>query len=259
MNNIASGANLKQLLEELSQFGSPVDLSVAETRVPMEKVVIDQVGGVFESCVFELESGRAAYMANIAVTNQRTRSLDIIDVELRTPWNDPFFQWLEPVSVESNDRRKRSCSCLVYRFPNKCGLELGYNEVLNHHLLDRKKLPGNRRLEGWLLAIGGFMPPELRHGQWHDMPLTIIGADHSEYTTKIELWTERLQSRRKSVKPRMRIFVKPDINIGELANRTVADDPKDPIPAGPDLSEVDLPRGMAKCQAGHSSFVPRGS
>ena len=52
------------------------------------------------------------------------------------------------------------------------------------------------------------MPDELLHGQWLDMPLTIIGADHAEYSTTIHLWTDRLQARTKIVKTRTSIFAK---------------------------------------------------
>ena len=51
-------------------------------------------------------------------------------------------------------------------------------------------------------------PSGLRHGQWQDIQLTIIGADHAEYSTSITLWTERLYSRMKIVRPRASIFGK---------------------------------------------------
>ena len=57
MTNNVSNARLKASLEELARFGCPVDLSVALTGVENEKVQIEQVGGIHESHIFELEDG----------------------------------------------------------------------------------------------------------------------------------------------------------------------------------------------------------
>ena len=180
MNKIAEQAKLRASLEESARFGSPVDLSVADPRNENEKVEIEQVG-IFESHLFELQDGRIAYIADIAVTNQTSRSIDVIDVELQTPWDNRLFQWLLPSQVKFKPCRKRDCSPLVYRFPGP-GPEFAYKEVINHHLLERKKLPANHRLEGLLLGIGGLMPDNLVHGEVVEVSLTIIGADHAEYT-----------------------------------------------------------------------------
>lgn len=206
MNKIASNARLTASLQELARFGSPVDLSAAVTAIENEKVEIEQVGGICESHIFELPDGRVAYMADVAVTNQTSRSIDLIDVELHAPWDDGLFQWLTPVEVKLRGRGKQRSSYWAYQFPGKNGLELLHAQVLNHHLLERKKLPGKNRLEGWILGIGGRMPSGLRHGQWLDIQFTIIGADHAEYSTSITLWTERLCSRTNIVKSRTSIF-----------------------------------------------------
>ena len=99
MSKIASNAKLKALLYELARSGSPVDLSVADTEAENEKVEIDQIGGVIESQLFELEDGRVACIADIAVTNQTARSIDLVDVELRATWEDSLFEWLTPRQV----------------------------------------------------------------------------------------------------------------------------------------------------------------
>ncbi len=168
---------------------------------------IEQVGGVFESHIFQLQDRRVACIADIAVTNQTSRTIDLIDVELRTPWDNRRFEWLLPSQVKFQTCRKRDCSPLVYRFPG-LGPEFAYKEVINHHLLEREKLPGQRRLVGWLLGIGGVMPDNLVHGDWLKMSLTIIGADHAEYSEPIIFWTERLLARPTIVKTRTPIFPK---------------------------------------------------
>jgi hypothetical protein len=210
MNKTASNARLKASLEELARCGCPVDLSVAVTEVENEKVEIEQVGVIYFSQIFELQDGRVAYMADIAVTNLITRTIDVVDVELRTPWNDSFFQWLTPLQFNFQGRRKRDrgYSYKAYQFPGEAGLQFDYDQVINHLLVERRKLPGQRRLQGWLLGIGGRMAAELCHGKWFDLPLAIIAADHGEYSTTLRLLTQRLQGT-KSVKTRTSIFAKP--------------------------------------------------
>ncbi len=207
MNQTPSDLRLKESLEELARSGSPVDVSVAVTAVENEKVEIEQVGGIYESQLFELEDGRVACMAYIAVTYQRARTYDVIDAELRALWDHSPFDWLLPEQVTFHTGAKRARSHWVYRFPGH-GPEFERPEVLNHSLLERKKLPGQRRLEGWLLGMGGRMPAGLQHGQRRDMRLTIIGSDHAEYSTTLHLWTDRLYARPKIVRPRTSIFAK---------------------------------------------------
>jgi hypothetical protein len=232
MKNTASHARLKASLEELARFGCPVDLSVAATGVENERVEIRQVGGIHESYIFELEDGYVGCMANISVANQRTRTIDVMDVELRAPWDDSLFEWLTPLRVKSDRRAKRGCSHSVYQFPGEHGLQFEYGEVINHFLLDSRKLPGKRLLEGWLLGIGGLMPANLHHGQWFDMLFTIVASDQVEYSTTMSLWTERITARSRILKTRTRIFptlMEEAIPIGEvLPTRDATDIPLPP-------------------------------
>ncbi len=143
---------------------------MAVTEVEIQKVEIEQVGGCIESCLFELKDGGVAYIADIAITNQTSRTIDLIDLELRTPWDDKLFRWLLPVEIHTGAKRDQSYS--IYRFPGG-GPEFAYKDVINHHLVERKTLPGKRRLAGWLLGIGGFMPDSLVHGQLLKSGLTV--------------------------------------------------------------------------------------
>jgi hypothetical protein len=232
MNKTASNARLKASLEELEGFGCSVDLSVAVTAVENKKVEIAQVGGVFESQIFQLQDRRVAFIADIAVTNQTSRTIDVIDVELRTPWDNWLFEWLTPFQVKSQGRAKRESSHSVYQFQGECGLQWEYSEVINHRLLERKKLPGNRRLEGLLLGIGRFMPDNLVHGELLEMSLTIIGADYAEYSEPIRLWTERLYAQTKIVKTRTSVFaelLEEEAMLSQDVTRTAP--PADQLPA----------------------------
>lgn len=138
MNKIAEQARLRASLEESARCGSPVDLSVADTEVEDGKVQIEQVGWVHGSHLFELQDGRVACMVDIAITNQTSRTIHVVDVELRTTWEDSFFEWLLPVEIHTH--AKRDCSYSVYRFPGP-GPEFACKEVINHHLLERRRLP----------------------------------------------------------------------------------------------------------------------
>jgi hypothetical protein len=206
MNKIAEQARLKASLEELARFGSPVDSTVADLRIENEKVEVEQLGGPFESQILELPTGCVAYMVDIAVTNQTSRTIDLIEVELRTPWDDNFFQWLQPEPFKFQLHGKRGRSHSVYHFA-ETELRFTSEQVINRNLVELRKVRKGRQ-EGLLLAIGGRMPAGLRHGQELDMPLTIIGSDHAEYSTTLRLWTERLLARPKVVKTRTSIFAK---------------------------------------------------
>jgi len=198
--NTLKTAQLRASLEELSRAGSPVDLSVAEQPIESRKVIIEQVGGIYESFLQELENGRTACVIDIAVTNLTSRAIDVADVQLSTHWGDCLWQWLQPTEINFRDRN-RPCSFLEYRFPGKCGLQLLYDGVINQVLLGRRRLPGTRSVEGWLLGIGGRMPAELRPGQWLDLSLTIVGADYVEYSAMIQVPAYRLKACSKTLKP----------------------------------------------------------
>jgi len=162
-------------------------------------VEIEQFGGLNESTVFELASGRLGYVIAAMITNQTAKPIYCGDVQLRVPWEDEFFEWLSPIEVPGKFRKQRDSSYQAYRFPDKLGLELPYDDVVNHILMEGQALLPGRPVRGLLLATGGIMPPDLQHGQWLSAALVIVGTDHREYSQEIQLWTERLESRPKPV------------------------------------------------------------
>jgi len=179
---------LRASLEELVRFGCPVDVSVSLPETQSQAIEIDQVGGVIESQFFRLANRRLACLAHITITNLRTRPLDIAEVYLRTPWDEDDLQWLQPVEIKCGKGSRQSV--LIYKFDSG-GPEFSYNEVLNHHLTERKRLPGKRCLEGMILAVGGFMPENIPLGQFHELTLHIIGSDHESYSDSLSLWVDR--------------------------------------------------------------------
>src|SRR5215469_6852241 len=196
----SADARLKASIEELARFGCPVDLSVVRAETEDDTLEFAQCGDVYQSQVFELPHGQIAYMINLAITNHRARTLDIIDVELRPPWHDSIFQWLLPVQVNPPTKVKSLGELWVYRFPNQGQLEFEFDQVLNHRLIENGRLPGHRRFEGWLLATGGMMPEELRHGQPVNVPLVLTTADHREHSDTLRLYADRLNHGTKKAK-----------------------------------------------------------
>jgi hypothetical protein len=191
---------------QMQTLGIEIGISQEWLRVAEESarlnagVEIEQVGGLHESTIFELESGRWGCVIPVKITNQAPKPIYYGDVQLRMPWEDDLFDWLTPIQVPVRSREKRGGrGYQAYRFPGRLGLEFPYKEVANHILLEGRCLSPKRPVTGLLLAIGGLMPDHLQHGQWLDVTLAIIGTDHREYSQQIQLWTERLESRPKPV------------------------------------------------------------
>jgi hypothetical protein len=190
-----------------------------ECEQPNAKLEIQQVGGTHDSRIFELDSGRAGYIIDLRVTNHTSRPMDV-DVELRLPWNDEMFDCLMATEIPLHFRRKPDRSYRAYRFPGKHALEFPCEEVLNRRLAEGGCLPIKRSVRGLLLATGGLMPADLKHGQWLDGALALIDSDHNEYIQTIKLWTERLELRPRAM-VRRRTRLRDD--LGSSTNGAVAD------------------------------------
>ena len=204
-----NGSNFRvsrALLEALARTGSPVDVSVADSVEEPRQVEIQQVGPVCDSKLFELENGRLGFMANLAIINLTSRPIEMLEIELRSALIDGSFQWLTPLTFRPRTRTRIDAEYSAYQFPGRCELEFEYDEVINHKVVERGLLRSRRRLEGWLLGIGGLMPPELMHGQPINLTLAIVASDHSEYLEQIHVWTERLEQRPQRANRRSDLF-----------------------------------------------------
>lgn len=242
----------RALLEELAHNGSPVDMSVADDVHKLNLVEIEQVGGIYFSRLFELEDGRLGFMAGLAVTNHTASAMQVIDVELRSALIDDWFQWLTPVEVRLQVQGRREREFQIYRFPGACGLEIPYDEAINPALLESGMLQPKRRVEGWLVGVGGLMPAGLMRGQLLDLTLAIIGSDHAEYTKALRLWTERLETRPKfarkgstlfeGARPRqVENFFERDPLSGQLPRIVSATSEADTTPGREERTENQLP------------------
>jgi hypothetical protein len=229
MSVTRSGLTKAEIIEnvararEMQALGSQICIPQEWLRVaeeceqPKAKLEILQVGAIHDSRIFELDSGRAGYMIDLRLTNHTSRPM-YVDVELRLPWHDEMFDWLMATEIPSHFRGKDG-SYRAYRFPGRHALEFPCEEVLNHRLAEGGCLPIKRPVRGLLLASGGLLPADLKHGQGLDGTLALIDSDHNEYIQTIKLWTERLELR-PSVMVRRRTRLRDDLSSS--TNRAVA-------------------------------------
>ena len=181
----AKRANHSLLLRDMAAMGVPLDRSVDGIDVEIE-----QVGGVADSIVFDLDDGRCGWMIDLLITNQTSRSIWVRDVDLRPRWPNPDFECLpDPKEVGGKPYY------YYYRFPGKSAFEMPRDQVINHVLLHGRILKPGRPVEGWLLGIGNPKPATLLLGVHVEVELAIIAYDHSEYKEKIALWVDPVMTR----------------------------------------------------------------
>ncbi len=221
MGKTQDNVGLDARLRALAAAGSTVDCSVAEAPEENLEVEIYLVGGVHESRVFELPDRRAGYILDLAFVNQTSKVIHCLpEAELRMSWDDALFAWLpDPKETErtfSYTRRKRDGSrerveaaYESYCFPGGAQLEYPHDLVLNHILLKGCALQPGCPLKGLLLATGGPLPYDLRHGQWLKPTLALTASNHRKYTAQLQLWTERLEVDQKKATKTPNLYQKP--------------------------------------------------
>ena len=154
--------------------------------------------------VLELPDGRTGYILDLEIANQTSKTIYCSETELRMQWEDALFDWLpDPKETErtvsyigkkrDGSRERVDAASDSYYFPGGTQLEYPHDLVLNHILLKGCSLQPGCPLKGLLLATGGPMPHDLRHGQWLKPTLALIASNHREYTARIWLWTDRLE------------------------------------------------------------------
>ena len=77
------------------------------------------------------------------------------------------------------------------------------------HCRRRQKIGPGRPLRGLLLARGGPMPVELRHGERIETMLTIISSRHVEYTATALLRVDRMMKPRKEGARKINLYDQP--------------------------------------------------
>jgi len=174
--------SVSAMLRHLSELGSPVDLEAVHEESDLE---ISQVGSPSDARMFEMNDGRAGFIFQIYVLNRTSRKIYCEEIDLRFPWPDSCFGWLE-------NPRHRPREVKYYEFPGGGTPHFPYDQVLNHLLISeegavlRPGVPYN----GFLLAFGGYVQKHLKQWEQVDATLAIIGSE-KEYTAQIMLRVER--------------------------------------------------------------------
>jgi hypothetical protein len=185
--NKTKNVNLLALLRDMAEVGVPVDLSVAELGIEIE-----QVGGAYESEVFDLSDGRTGWIISVMMTNRTPRPIQVRDIEPRPFWDNSEFGWLPDPKGDGTDPFGKGAP----EFPR--------GQVINHIPLDHGILKPRCPVRGLLLGIGN-PKPDLLSGAFIDAKLAIIGEDHIEYEEKIKLWVDPVMKRQHN-SPRRRSF-----------------------------------------------------
>ena len=82
---------------------------------------IEQMGGIHDNLIFEMESGGVGCVIDLAITNQTCTPIYCVNVELRTPWEDDFFEWLRRRKSMSNSERNVKAGTRRTAFPGDWG------------------------------------------------------------------------------------------------------------------------------------------
>ena len=205
MQKTGNRVRLAESLKELAEAGCPVDTSVADMEDQQVDVEINQVG---ESLMLQQPYGGTSYILDLEFINQTSKTIYCSEIELRMRREDTFFEWLpdpkeNPRKLSYFRRNRKGERELVeaesdsYCFFGGSQLEYPHEEVLNHILLKRRILAPGRPLRGLLLARGGAMPNEARHGQWVEPTLSFISSKHVEYTATILMRIDRMEAKPK--------------------------------------------------------------
>jgi len=158
-------------------------------RPPEARLDMMQTGEAF---IIETGSG-VAYVLEVTLVNQSPRPIYPLEVELRLPWEDRFFHWVEPQTITHRHRKKADTTCEIYRIPGRRGLELDYGEVINHVVVaDGSIIPVGRPITGKLVAFGNCSLPDLPTGNVVNVNLFITGSDRSRYMQEISMLVDRL-------------------------------------------------------------------
>lgn len=165
---------------------------------------IDQVGGVNESQVFDLDCGGTGYMLDLVITNNLPSPVTIFDFELEPPWNDPRFHWLDdPDEWEPPADSYFFPGWNRYGFPRKL--------VLNHRRRSKGELRPGAVREGLLLGWGYAPIPDcFTHGCSVDAKLSIVDRLEHRFSAEVSLWVCRSAKLIRKASKRAPLFSQPD-------------------------------------------------
>ena len=183
------------LVHRLLAAGCPLEIqgdALDSAHSAGSGLLIEQVSGLTESLVFDLDDGGAAYILSAIITNHLPRPVRIQDFHLEPPWPDPHFRWLEDPPPGAPQRN-------LYCFPGLAP-EFDRDVVINGCRGKRIKarLQPGRFIEGLLLGMGPEpIPDRYEHGCLVDMKLSVFVQAETCFSSTVSVWVKRT---RRSVK-----------------------------------------------------------
>lgn len=188
-----------KLLEELRQFGTPVDESILENLKTMSDALrIEQYGAQIENLIYLKPSGILGVTINLCIENISARNITIANVRLTMPWFNETFRWLpkQPPKVLNQWGGYVVPACGTYGFDA--------SDVINHRLCRNFKLSPGDALDGLLLGEGtASVPTKFGDRCRIPMKLTVFTSNNHEFSTAIELGMAREQQKSATAGKRM--------------------------------------------------------
>lgn len=147
-------------------------------------LTVRQVGSNVENTVMSLDEFTTAIILNVVIVNDSPKATVVIaHFDLKLPWNDPEFDWLDDPAESVPARSEYAYSgTLAY----------GRDMVLNHHRYDQGKLAPGEASKG--LLMGKSMQPipaDFVHGGGVTMDLVVIDTKKNKYSAPFELRIDR--------------------------------------------------------------------
>jgi hypothetical protein len=147
-------------------------------------LTVRQVGSPVENTIISLNEFTTAIMLNAVIVNDSPKATIVVGhFDLKLPWNDPEFDWLDDPADYAPARSEYAYSgTLAYK----------RDMVLNHHRYGKGKLAPGDSMEG--LLMGKSMKPipvDFVHGSSVTMDLIVIDTKKNKYSAPVELRIDR--------------------------------------------------------------------
>jgi len=210
MKNQREGFDQLAYARRIRSAGRPIHIPQDDGEVrsiPSDALRVRQTGGIIESTAFDWGAG-TGFKIKLVVTS-KTAGFAVSYVELKLPWEQTYFWWLEDPEVIDGLSR-------CYRFVGDSNLEFPRNLVINHRLMVTKPFSAGESVEGFLLGIGcDSISAEFSQGKMIPSLLVLYDQFARPYKAPVELWADRttknLRPQRSSARRKGRLLDKRDL------------------------------------------------
>ena len=125
-----------------------------------------------------------AFQIYLVITNHLP-AFAISAFELKVPWTNSAFYWLEDPEVLDGTSSH-------YRFVGNSIIEFERNHVINHYADVTRPLSSGHSVKGYLLGFGSDpIPEEFPQGAMIPSSLIIYDQDGRQHHAPVELWADR--------------------------------------------------------------------